>query len=80
MSVKKAGRGRPCKYDEWLDGDGLLKIQGWARDGLSEEQIAHNMGVARFTLSEWKKKFPVLSDTIKKVKEVVDREVEKAKI
>lgn len=78
MSEKKAGRGRPCKYDEWLDGEGLLKIQGWARDGLSEEQIAHNMGIARFTLSEWKKKFPVLSDTIKKGKEVVDREVENA--
>lgn len=78
MSDKKAGRGRPCKYDEWLDGDGLLKIQGWARDGLSEEQIAHNMGIARVTLSEWKKKFPVLSDTIKKGKEVVDREVENA--
>ena len=78
MSDKKAGRGRPCKYDEWLGGDGLLKIQGWARDGLSEEQIAHNMGIARFTLSEWKKKFPVLSDTIKKGKEVVDREVENA--
>ena len=78
MSGKKVGRGRPCKYDEWLDGDGLLKIQGWARDGLSEEQIAHNMGIARFTLSEWKKKFPVLADTIKKGKEVVDREVENA--
>jgi hypothetical protein len=36
------------------------------------------MGIARFTLSEWKKKFPVLSDTIKKGKEVVDREVENA--
>lgn len=80
MSDKRAVNrgGRPSKWDAWLTEEGLLRVQGWARDGLSEEQIAHNMGIVRATLAEWKKKFPSLLDAIKKGKEVVDREVENA--
>lgn len=67
-----------AKYDDWLTEDGLLKIQGWAMDGLTDEQIAHNMGIRRSTLYEWRKKYAVLSDTLKKSKEVADRYVENA--
>lgn len=67
-----------AKYDDWLTEDGLLKIQGWAMDGLTDEQIAHNMGIRRSTLYEWRKKFAVISNTLKKGKEVADREVENA--
>lgn len=28
------------KYQEWLEPEGLLKLEGWARDGLTDEQIA----------------------------------------
>ena len=66
------------KFAEWLEPDGLLRIEGWARDGLTDEQIAHNMGINRDTLNEWKKRFPDISATIKKSKEVVDRIVENA--
>ena len=66
------------KYHEWLSEDGLIKIQGWARDGLIDEQIAHNMGISRSTLSEWKNKYSDIADTLKKTKEIVDREVENA--
>lgn len=79
MSEKKAGkRGRHGKYGEWITEDGLLKVQGWARDGLSNEQIAHNIGINQDTLYEWQKRFPEFSEAIKKGKEVVDREVENA--
>ena len=67
-----------AKYDDWLTEDGLLKIQGLAMDGLTDEQIAHNMGIRRSTLYEWRKKYAVLSDTLKKSKEVADRYVENA--
>lgn len=30
------------KYSRWLERDGLTMLEGWARDGLSDEQIAHN--------------------------------------
>ena len=64
------------KYVEWLTKEGLLKIEGWARDGLTDEQIAHNMGISRSTLNEWKKKYPDISDTLKRGKEVTDIMVE----
>lgn len=66
------------KVDEWLTKEGLTKLGGWARSGLSDEQIAKNVGVSRSTLNEWKKKYPDISDTLKKEKEVADFEVENA--
>ena len=66
------------KYVDWLTPEGLLRIEGWARDGLTDDQIAHNIGISRSTLSEWKLKFPDLMDTLKKSKDVVDRMVENA--
>ena len=66
------------KWEKWTKEAGLILLEGWARDGLSEAQIAHNMGIARSTLVEWKKNIPAISDTINKGKEVVDRMVENA--
>ena len=70
--------GAKGKYADWITPEGLLKIEGWARDGLTDKQIAHNIGISHATLYEWKKQFPELSDTIKKSKDVVDRMVENA--
>ena len=66
------------KYQEWLEPEKLILIEGWARDGLTDEQIAEKMGICRDTLIEWKKKYSDISDTLKKGKEVVDRLVENA--
>ena len=66
------------KYQEWLTPEGLLKIEGWARDGLIDEQIAQNIGIRAATLYEWKKRFPEISEALKRGKEVVDRQVENA--
>ena len=66
------------KYAYWLTSEGLLLLEGWARDGLTDEQIAHNMGISRSTLNQWKEKYSDISDTLKKGKEVVDLQVENA--
>ena len=66
------------KYEYWLTPEGLLKLEGWARDGLTEGQIAENMGVTRETLRVWKNKYSVISATLTRGKEVVDRQVENA--
>ena len=66
------------KVEYWLTDEGLLLIGAWARDGLTDEQIAKNIGIARKTLAEWKKKYSNISDTLKKNKAVVDFEVENA--
>jgi transposase-like protein len=67
-----------AKYEEWLTEEGLIKIEGWARDGLTNEQISHNMGINPDTLYTWIKKYPEVSDSLKRGKEVVDRQVENA--
>lgn len=67
-----------AKYEEWLEPEGLLLIEGWARDGLTEEQIAHNMGVSYSSLKNWKNEYLAILTALKKGKEVVDREVENA--
>lgn len=66
------------KYQKWLEPENLILIEGWARDGLTDEQIASNMGVTRKTLAEWKKKYGDICDTLKRGKEPVDRSVENA--
>lgn len=66
------------KYAEWLIEDGLLKLQGWARDGLTDEQIAQNMGINVSTLYVYKNKYGEIAEALKRGKEVVDREVENA--
>ena len=67
-----------AKIDEWLQPDKLVLLEGWSRDGLSKEQIAHNIGIGRTTLYEWEQKEPNIADTLKKGREVVDFEVENA--
>lgn len=55
-----------------------MLIEGWARDGLTNEDIAHNMGITRETLNQWSKKYPCILDALKKGKEVTDIRVENA--
>ena len=66
------------KFVQWLTREGLLKIQGWARDGLTDEQVAKNMGISRSTLNLWREKYSDISDALKEGKEVADRIVENA--
>lgn len=69
---------RKGKYEEWLKDDKLLILEGWAREGLTDEQIAHNIGINVATLYDWKKKYTNIDNALKKGKEVVDIQVENA--
>lgn len=66
------------KYQQWLEPEGLTLLEGWARDGLTDEQIAGNIGINTSTLYDWKNKFSKISEALKKGKEVVDIQVENA--
>ncbi len=66
------------KYHYWLTEEGLVLLEGWARDGLTDEQIAHNMGINVKTLYRWKDKYGQICQSLKKGKEVVDIIVENA--
>lgn len=65
-----------AEYKKWLEPDNLTRLRSWARDGLTNEQIAKKIGVRRQTISEWSKKYPDIADALKKGKEVVDSEIE----
>ena len=58
--------------------DGLLRIEGWARDGLTDEQIGINMGISESTFCRWKDQFPQIVTALKKGKAPADTVVENA--
>ena len=66
------------KYSKWLEPESLALLEGWARNGLTDEQIAHNMGISRSTLNDWRGKYSDISNAIKNGKEVTDFIVENA--
>ena len=65
-----------AEYKKWLEPDNLTKLRSWARDGLTNEQIAKKIGVKRQTFQRWVKTYSDISDALKKGKEVVDAEIE----
>ena len=44
-----------ARYKKWLRQENLNLIEGWKRNGLTDDQIAHNMGIAPRTLAYWKR-------------------------
>lgn len=56
----------------------LIVIEGWARNGLTIEQIAKNLGISKVTLYKYMNEHVELSEHLKKGKEVIDIEVENA--
>ena len=66
------------KYEKWITDEGLLQLEAWARNGLTDEQIAHNMGVSTATLYNYKRNHLEILEALKKGKEVIDIQVENA--
>ena len=56
---------RKSKYEEYVQ-DKLDSIQGWARDGLTLQEIADNLGIALSTLCNYKNQYPELNEALKK--------------
>lgn len=55
-----------------------MLLEGWARDGLTDEQIARKIGINPATLYKWLDKYGEIGKAIKKGKAPVDFEVENA--
>ncbi|MEJ7218759.1 helix-turn-helix domain-containing protein [Staphylococcus gallinarum] len=69
---------RQTLYEKLDIKDKLGLVEGWKRDGLTDEQIAKNLGVSKHSLIKWKKEKPDFLNAIKKGKEVSDYELENA--
>ncbi len=64
------------QYQKWLEDDNLILLQGWKRNGLTDEQIAHNIGVTPRTLENWKNKYIQIFRALKVGKEQANFAVE----
>lgn len=63
---KKENTGsRRCLMNEWVTEDALKVITTWKRNGLTDEEIEKNIGVAHSTFCAWKKKSKDLSNALK---------------
>ncbi len=58
--------------------DKLILVEGWARDGLTNKEIATNLGIGETTFYKIIKEHPEVSEVLKKGKEVIDYQVENA--
>ena len=76
--VKIGKKGSKGKYQDWLTEEKLLLLEGWARQGLIDEQIAKNIGITAKTLYDWKNNHSDICKALKKGKEVIDIQVENA--
>lgn len=65
-------------YKDWEADEKIILLQGWARNGLTNEQIASNMDIVVSTLWEWRKKSPKISNALKIGKDEADIQVENA--
>jgi hypothetical protein len=53
----------------------LEEIEAWARDGVSEKDIAQNLGIAYSTFREYRDKYSALGAALARTKEYVDKVV-----
>lgn len=60
MLVMSRGR-----YKEWLEPDKLSLLEGWKRNGLTDAQIANNMGISLSTLDKWKRRYVQIRQSLK---------------
>lgn len=67
------------KYEYWRTPDGLMLLESWARNGLTYDQVAKNIGVSRSTLMLWVKQFSDIHDALNAhARDLSDIEVENA--
>lgn len=64
------------KYDNFLEYDGLLLVEGYARDGLTDEQIMKNINISKQTFYNWVAKHVDFSNALKRGRKPVATIVE----
>lgn len=70
-----AARKTDVKYETDVKPE-LSKVTAWAEGGLTDNDIAHNLGIGRSTFYAWKKEHIDFSNALKTGKEVADQIVE----
>lgn len=69
---------RPSKADQWLTDDGLLLLEHWKRNDLSDAEIAKRIGISGKTLCTWKERYFQIYSALKKGLDYAVADAEKA--
>lgn len=72
------GKQRKSRIDQLFDEDTLVLIEGLARDGYTNQDIAHRLGIEPSVLYNAKRERPEINAAINRGKQVVDYKVENA--
>lgn len=65
-------------YKQWLESENLLLLRGWKAKGLTDKQVAENIGINVRTLDKWKVKYRQIGQSLKRGKEHSNYAVENA--
>ena len=69
--------GRKTGAEEYLTEDGLLMLEGWARDGMTDTEISkYKLHISERTFCRWKEKYPSIVSALKKGRAPVAEEIE----
>lgn len=66
---------RSTTLEEWEKPKNLKQVTEWARAGLTNIQIAHNIGIVEQTLYKWKHKSPAFTQALEEGKAVINQHV-----
>ena len=77
--LQKSGERQLKKTTEyWSTPEGLALLEGWARDGACEEEIAARCGVTVARLRRWRAENPPVDEALRQEKDAADYQVEAA--
>lgn len=62
-------RGPTSRMGEWEKDDKTILIRGWKKQELTDEQVAHNIGITSRTLYKWANKSVHIKQALKYGKE-----------
>lgn len=68
----------PSLVDEWLEADGLILLESWARDGYTIADIANRVGMSERGFRGWMLKYPEIKKAVNNGRELTDYKVENA--
>lgn len=74
-----AKRGQKSDVDNWITESGLLQIEQWAREKLTDKDIAEKkIGISQRTFDRWKSSNASIVSALKKGRAPVAEEIEKS--
>lgn len=77
MAEKKRKAAGRQKWREWAKSEEHQAVlSAWARAGMTDEEIAKQIGISRSTLAEWKKKYAPINAALATGKDFADRLIE----